>query len=111
MNTAQLNIDFNSFIAEPYYLTLVKNGRSNHYEICYAFATEFIKTATRFTSEDLIEAYEKKELPEPKEKKVWGAVMNKLRNQKLIVSDGYVKYRNPAGHGKPSTQWKVINNS
>jgi len=92
---------------EQDFLNKVAKAPNNLYNNCYEFATKFIVGKGTFTSEDLIEDYILKGNPEPKEKRVWGAVIKKLSKNKLIVHHGFCKYRNPLGHGKYSNVWKV----
>lgn len=85
----------------------VKYGTRNWYNDCLEFALNWLKTTrmTQFTSEDIIKAYREDNRPEPAELRVWGAVMQQCMRLHLIKSIGYVKYENPAGHGKPATLW------
>lgn len=77
----------------------------NYYSECYAFAVKFIKKNHLFSSEDIIDAYNKIGLNIPKEPRVWGAVMAELSKLSLIYHRGYSRYIKPCGHGKPINIW------
>jgi hypothetical protein len=89
-------------------IELTKNPESNHYLKCYRFALDFVKTTKLFSSEDLKEAYLKAKKPQPKEPRVWGAVMRELHNSGLITKGGMSNYKNPVGHCRPINTWKSL---
>ena len=86
----------------------VKLPDQNQYDSCLQFATGFVKSARNtFTSEDMKDAYAARNLPEPKEPRVWGAVIRELNKSGLLVHAGYTRYKNKAGHGKPTNLWRA----
>ena len=81
---------------------------SNHYESCLNFALSYVNVARgTFTSEDLKAAYTARLLPEPREPRVWGAVIKSLSRSKLIIPIGWATYRGKLGHSKPSRIWRA----
>lgn len=88
-------------------LDRVTDRTFNWYEDCLTFALNNLqKLPGQFTSEDLIFLFNESGNPKPLESRVWGAVMKELQKRKLIKSIGFVKYRKPEGHCKPSTLWE-----
>ena len=90
------------------YIEAVKQPTENHYDKCHSFALLFLKSQSAksvFTSENIIAEYNLTENPTPREGRVWGAVMKKLKSDGLIKFAGYVRYENPLGHGKPCNSW------
>jgi hypothetical protein len=90
------------------YIEAVKQPTENHYNSCYSFALKFLKSQSPksvFTSEHIIAEYNLTENPIPKEGRVCGAVIKKLKVDGLIKFAGYVRYENPLGHGKPCNSW------
>jgi hypothetical protein len=90
------------------YLEKVAEPCDNHYAECYEFAKQFVLKASRFvpfTSEDITDLYNETEKPQPREPRVWGAVLAKLKAQGYIMPTGYVPYRKKCGHSKPSRVW------
>ncbi len=88
------------------YLEQVVQPTENYYNECLDFARIWlINQTTPFTSEDLITDYNSSNELTPAEPRVWGAVVRKLSNEKLIRFEKYVKYENKRGHGKPCAQW------
>jgi len=89
------------------YIEQVKEAKRNRFLMCYSYAVGWLKYKTKFTSEDLIEDYEKTGAPIPEEKRVWGAVIREMKKSKLISHFGFDIYKNPKGHKKPINVWKV----
>lgn len=91
----------------------VKHNNKQYFLKAYSFSKEWLKTNLNpFSSEDLKEAfYNVKDhkgnlLNElPREPRVWGAVIAELKKDGLINFVKYQKYRNPAGHSRPSSVW------
>lgn len=91
------------------YLEQVIQPQENYYSECLDFARIWlINQKAPFTSEDIIRDYNESNLNKPSEPRVWGAVVKKLKDEKLIDFIQYVKYENKRGHGKPASQWKKI---
>jgi hypothetical protein len=89
------------------YIEKVKEPQDNHFDTCFAFAQKWVSNQTdNFTSEDIRAAYAATNNPQPRENRVWGAVFRRLSNNGVIVHQGFVKYRDKAGHGRPSSEWK-----
>ena len=86
----------------------VEANPKNYAKICYEFAVRSIRRRKKFTSEDLISAYESNGYPIPKEGRVWGAVIRKLKSEGLIRHYGFGTYQNPSGHAKPVNIWKTV---
>jgi hypothetical protein len=90
------------------YIERVASGKNNYYIECLGFARGWIlKQRKQWTSEDLIKEYNESNLFKPDEPRVWGAVINTLSREKLILFIKYTKYKNPFGHGKPCAVWKT----
>jgi hypothetical protein len=92
------------------YIEQVSESADNHMASCYEFAKQFVLKAKAskgvpFTSEDIIDLYNTTDNPKPREPRVWGAVLLRLKNQGHIIPMGYVPYRKKCGHGKPSRVW------
>lgn len=80
-------------------------NKSEFYEVALSFALAYVQNQMKlFTSEDVKEEFYKK-YSEPVEPRIWGPVFRELSRQGLILFRGYVKYKNPKGHGKPTGQW------
>lgn len=80
-------------------------NKSEFYDVALSFAIVFVqKTMKLFTSEDVKEEFYKT-YNEPFEPRIWGPVFRELSRQGKIFFKGYVKYKNPKGHGKPTAQW------
>jgi tRNA splicing endonuclease len=89
------------------YIEKVKEPQDNYFESCFEFAKNWLNDQKgTFTSEDVRAAYAATENPQPREARVWGAVFRMLSNNGVIVHNGFVKYRDKSGHGKPSSEWK-----
>ena len=89
------------------YIKQVAEPQDNHFDMCFEFAKNWVNGQKgTFTSEDVRAAYAATENPQPREARVWGAVFRRLSNNGVIVHQGFVKYRDKSGHGKPSNQWK-----
>ena len=85
-----------------------QDNKKNYYLECYSFAVRYLRYFNGdFTSEDLIAAYERKKHPQPKDLRVWGAVIRELRKIGRLKHAGYSEYRKPCGHGKPVNVWRV----
>lgn len=89
-------------------LDQVQDATRNWYQDCLFFALNYITMVQSFTSENLIECYEKLGNPKPSEIRVWGAVIRELKSRKLIKHNGFTTYKKPQGHCKPVNVWKVI---
>lgn len=88
-------------------IDLVQQGKNNYYNECFSYAKRFIQRQKgKFTSEDMIYAYSKTTQPQPKELRVWGAVMRELKSLGLITNAGFSIYKKPCGHSKPVNVWK-----
>jgi hypothetical protein len=86
----------------------VKLPDQNQYEQCLRFATGFVKSARNtFTSEDMKDAYAARNLPEPKEPRVWGAVIRELNKSGLLIHVGYTVYKKKEGHSRPCSIWRA----
>lgn len=83
-------------------------GKFNYFDECFAFAKKFVQQNETFTSEDIIEAYDKTNAPKPKEKRVWGSVMREIMKLGMIKKTGITHYRNPSGHCKLSNVWSRV---
>jgi hypothetical protein len=83
----------------------VAEGKSNYYLECFSFAKKYAKKWNIFSSEDIINAYEKVGKPLPKEPRVWGAVMKELHKINAISHYTFGKYKKPCGHSKPINIW------
>jgi hypothetical protein len=90
-------------------IALTQFPKDNHYSECYNFALEFIERTNTFTSEDLKKAYSASGNPIPKEPRVWGSVILKLRRLGLVKHYGLTTYKNPNGHNKPCYIWETVN--
>ena len=88
------------------YIEAVKSAKQNHYLMCYSFALGFIKGKGKFTSEDIIEAYEKAGKPKPDEMRVFGPVIKELKKHNLIQHVGYSTAKLKTSHGQPINVWK-----
>lgn len=114
MSYEQISIDFESRIASiratQDAITLVRQPDENHYYECLSFARKFIVHVNEFTSEDLKAAYEKANLPMPKEPRLFGAIFNQLKKENLITPMGFVTAKNPVCHGRPIRKWQRVNN-
>lgn len=86
----------------------VKENNQEYYDLAIGFAEKWISERNSpFTSEDLsFDMY--LVLGLPNEKRVLGAVMNHLRDKKLIKHNGFTRYKAKQGHGKPCNQWISI---
>ena len=84
------------------------SNKTNFAQLCYKFARRSVSKRHKFTSEDLIQAYERKGNPVPDDRRVWGVVMVKLIREGVIKHSGFAKYKNPNGHQKPVNVWKTI---
>lgn len=83
----------------------VKNNNHDFYLHALSFARDWVKTQfKKFSSEDLREAYYLKN-SKAREERFWGAVMNTLKKEGAIKFHSYQKYKDPVGHGRPSTVW------
>lgn len=84
----------------------VELNNQEYYDMALAFAIEWLKTRMQsFTSEDLKDALYASGIPAPREPRVFGAVINNLKNQKLIKHKGYTQYKAAVGHNRPSSVW------
>lgn len=84
----------------------VKLGNHEYYLKALQFSEGWVKiTFKPFSSEDLKQAFYLAGNPEPDEPRVFGAVINELKRQKLIEFHSYRKYKDIKGHGRPSTVW------
>lgn len=82
--------------------------KTEFYEFALSFSILFVEKQMKlFTSEDIKEEFYKTYV-EPFEPRVWGSVFRELKKRELILFRGYVKYKNPKGHGKPASQWISI---
>lgn len=87
----------------------VKDNNKSYYLTAYGFAADWVKNQfDTFSSEDLKEDFYKAGHPKPSEPRVFGAVINELKKNKLIKFHSYQSYRNPAGHCRPSSVWISI---
>lgn len=57
-----------------------------------------------FTTEQVRAAYE--DLPEPPDRRAWGAVVRKAQKEGLIQSHGLVRSQNLTRHGMVVTMWE-----
>lgn len=87
-------------------IELVATPTRNLFDDCLRFA-EYYVSVTRlvFSSEEMIYLYQVTHKDHPAEKRVWGAVINRLRKDGKIRHAGYSVYRNPKGHCKPINVW------
>jgi hypothetical protein len=85
-----------------------KNNPKNHYSKCYSYSLEWIKNTNKqsFSSEDIINDFDKETGLLIKDYRVFGSVIRELKKIKMISHYGYEKYKNPAGHGKPCNVWR-----
>jgi hypothetical protein len=89
------------------YIEEVKKPQDNYFDCCLYFAQNWVNDQKEpFTSEDVRAAYAATENPQPRESRVWGAVFRKLKNDGKITHLGFVRYKDKAGHGRPSSQWE-----
>lgn len=94
-------MDLNTDIA----IDKVRDNNKEYYLRALDFAQSFVKMQMRpFSSEDVKTVFYKLN-EEPRESRIWGAVMRELSRDKLILFHGYQAYRNPSGHCRPSTVW------
>lgn len=89
-------------------LDQVQDATRNWYQDCLFFALNYITMVQSFTSENMIDCYEKSGNPNPSEIRVWGAVIRELKSRKLIKHNGFTTYKKPQGHCKPVNVWKVL---
>jgi hypothetical protein len=83
----------------------VQENNQEYYDLAIEYAEKWIETRFKpFTSEDL-SADMYLVLGIPKEPRVLGAVINYLRNKKLIKHNGFSRYFAKQGHGKPCSIW------
>ena len=61
----------------------------------------------QFTSEMVREYAEQMGLPDPPDKRAWGAVMVKAARAGLIVKKGWTTSRNPKVHCSPTSLWEI----
>jgi hypothetical protein len=87
------------------YIEAVRAAKQNQYLMCYSYSVSWIKDQIKFTSEDLIAAYEKNGANIPEEKRVWGAVIRELQKNNFIKHAGFSTYKKPCGHSKPINVW------
>jgi hypothetical protein len=86
-------------------IATVQENNQEYYDLAIEYAEKWIETRFKpFTSEDL-SADMYLVLGVPKELRVLGAVINNLKNRKLIKHNGYAKYRAKQGHSRPSSVW------
>ena len=90
------------------YIEAVRDAKQNHFLMCYSFTLGFIKDKDRFTSEDIIIAYDKSDNLKPEEKRVFGPVMLALIKNNLIEHIGYDKAKIKSSHYKPINVWKSL---
>jgi len=91
---------------EQDYLNQVAEPIANNFNDIVVFATEWVKgNKTPFTSEQIRQSYEDAKLPEPKNPKVWGAVIKSLSNKNLIRFVGYGKAGKKSSHSRPISIW------
>lgn len=85
-----------------------QEAKANHFLNCFNFAVKWIKKTnlTKFSSEDIIDAYEATNEPKPAEKRVWGSVMRELAKAKVIRFKEYGIYKKLSGHAKPIYIWQ-----
>lgn len=88
-------------------ITRVKSKEENYYSECCEFALKFIKDKVEFTGEEIITAYKKERLPQPKNYRVFGAVVRQLKKLGFIEFKEFVKYQGAQGHGRPCHLWRV----
>jgi hypothetical protein len=89
------------------YLNQVVLPKENHFDTCFFFALGFIQVAEKeFSSEEIIEAYKSAPMPEVSEKRVWGAVIKRLKKEGAIEWHSFGVYHGKQGHGKPINIWR-----
>ena len=86
----------------------VKLPDQNQYEQCLRFAKYFVASSRgTFTNEDIKDLYTSLNLPEPKEPRVWGAVIRELNKSGLLIHVGYTVYKKKEGHARPCSIWRA----
>lgn len=89
-------------------IDIAMSGKKNHFQKCFEFAKDFIKSCPTFTSEDIIDKYNENSSHIPNEPRVWGAVIRELQRMQLIIKAGVGVYKKPQGHGKPVNVWRSL---
>ena len=60
-----------------------------------------------FLSSDIIEYAQREGLPQPPEKRAWGAIIHSLSRRKAIIATGrFVEYPGRTRHGAPAREWR-----
>ena len=84
-----------------------RDATRNWYDDCYRFAAKWVRRKKgRFSSEDIIQAFERKHDFRPSERRVWGAVMRQLKADGLIRWVCYGKAKLVSSHQKPINIWQ-----
>jgi hypothetical protein len=87
-------------------IELVATPTRNLFDDCMRFANYYVRVKhNAFSSEDMIYLFQVTHQQHPVEKRVWGAVINRLHKDGKIRHAGYGKYKNPKGHCKPVNIW------
>jgi hypothetical protein len=65
--------------------------------------------AMNFTTDEVWEELDRRQVPRPREPRAMGAVMRACVREGLIESsDSYVKSRRPETHSRPIPVWRVV---
>lgn len=76
----------------------------------YKLLVEYAKTypAPTLMTEDVIEwAHGQGGLPEPPDRRSWGAVILAAKRARLLTFEGYAAHKDPSRHGAPSAVWRI----
>lgn len=76
----------------------------------YAFLLYYMTEHERFQGEDVRMAAEGK-VPDPPDKRAWGAVILTALRNGLIVRDGYELTSSLKSHATPRAIWRVVRNN
>lgn len=73
----------------------------------FNFLKEYMKSNKEFLAEDVREA-SKDIVPEPPNKRAWGAIIVRAYKGDLIKRKSYVSVKNPKAHKAIATLWEVV---
>lgn len=85
-----------------------KESTRNWYDDLLKFAKRWIKGKDKFTSEDIVAAWNKRHDYRPSEPRVFGAVMLQLKRDGLIRWVSYCRSKSTTSHTYPKSQWKSL---